>query len=156
MKRIALGLLAGSLFLLQTGCIKDTSCSPRSVQSEAATITSYALANGINATVHASGLNYEIINPGSGATPGLGSTISVTYTGKLLDGTIFDSRTSPIEISLANAIDGWKIGLPLIQEGGVLRLIIPSSLAYGCVGAGSGVIPPDAIIYFDVTLVDVL
>jgi FKBP-type peptidyl-prolyl cis-trans isomerase FkpA len=156
MKRITLGLLAGAFLLTQPGCIKDTSCSPKTVQSEAATITSYALANSINATVHSSGVNYEIINPGSGAAPNTSSTISVTYTGKLLDGTIFDSRTTPIQISLSNAIEGWKIAIPLLQEGGVMKMIIPSSLAYGCVGAGSGVIPPDAIIYFEVTLVDVL
>lgn len=139
-----------------SGCVKDTSCSPKSVESEKAVMENYALANGINATVHSSGLMYEIVNPGSGASPNASSGITVNYTGKLLDGTIFDASTSPVQLLLSQAISGWQIGLPLIQKGGVIKLIIPSSLAWGCTGAGSGAIPRDAVVYFDVTLVDVL
>jgi FKBP-type peptidyl-prolyl cis-trans isomerase len=153
MKRI---LLVLSITGLLSGCVKDTSCSPKTVQSEQAVIVNYALTEGINATEHNTGLYYEIINPGTGTTPTPNNNISVTYTGKLLDGTVFDSKTTPVQLALGQAIHGWQIGLTLLKEGGTIKLIIPSSLAWGCTGAGSGTIPRDAVVYFEVTLVDVL
>jgi FKBP-type peptidyl-prolyl cis-trans isomerase len=153
MKRIVLIL---AVLYTSTGCVKDTTCSPKSVASEEAVMVNYALANGINATVHSTGLRYEIVDPGTGTSPDPTSSISVTYTGKLLDGTIFDSRSTPVQLALSQAINGWQIGLPLLKEGGTIKLLIPSSLAWGCTGAGSGTIPRDAVVYFDVTLVDVL
>ena len=72
-----------------------------------------------------------------------------------MNGTIFDSNTgAPIQFILGQVIPGWQLGLPLIQKGGVIRLIIPSSLAYGCTGSGS--IPGDSVLYFEVELVDVI
>lgn len=138
-----------------TGCLKDDSCNPKSVDSEQAAILAYASANSINPTRHSSGLYYEVVNPGSGTTPTLASTVSVRYTGKLTNGTVFDTQTgTPVTFPLNGVIPGWQIGIPLIAKGGVIRLIIPSALAYGCTGVGS--IPPNSILYFDVTLVDVL
>jgi FKBP-type peptidyl-prolyl cis-trans isomerase FkpA len=61
-----------------------------------------------------------------------------------------------VNLVLNQAINGWQIGVPLLKEGGTMKLIVPSSLAWGCTGAGSGTIPRDAVVYFDVTLVDVL
>jgi FKBP-type peptidyl-prolyl cis-trans isomerase FkpA len=154
MKRTVTLLVISYLLYSGPGCIKDTSCTPKTVQEEQMTIVNYALSNGINATAHSSGLYYEIINAGSGTTPTAGSTVSVTYTGKLLNGTIFDSKSTPIQLSLPQTITGWQYGLPLIAEGGVIKLIIPSSLAFGCTGTGA--IPADAVLYFEITLVDVL
>jgi len=144
------------LVISGAGCIKDNTCSPKSAASEAAQIQAYALANGINATAHSSGLYYEIINPGSGATATANSNIVITYTGKLLDGTTFDEQTTPNTAEpwpLNQLIEGWRIGIPLIQEGGHIKLIIPSAMAYGCIGKNS--IPGDAILFFDIELVDV-
>lgn len=149
-------LLAFGFCYLVSGCVKDTSCDPKSVDSERTTIVNYAAANSISATAHTSGLYYEITNPGAGASPTSTSGVKVTYTGKLLNGSTFDSATTPVDLPLGQAIQGWQIGLPLLKEGGSMKMIIPSSLAWGCQGAGSGVIPPDAIVYFEVTLVDVL
>ena len=155
MKRI---IFIFSLSLMLTGagsCIKDTGCQNKTVQSEQAAILAYAAANGITATANGSGFYYEIINPGSGPAPTLNSQVSVRYTGKLLDGTVFDSQTgAAITFPLGNTIFGWQLGLPLIQKGGTIKLIIPSSLAYGCRGQGS--IPSNAILYFEIQLVDVL
>lgn len=140
-------------------CIKESTCSPRSAASEAADIQAYALANGISASPLPSGLYYEIIDPGSGPTPTLTSTISITYEGKMLDGTVFDQRTTPNNTPtdppwpLSDLIEGWRQGLPLIQEGGHIKLIVPSSMAYGCTGYGT--IPGNAILFFDIQLVDV-
>jgi FKBP-type peptidyl-prolyl cis-trans isomerase FkpA len=140
--------------LVTSSCMKnDGGCRNKTVGSEEAAITAYATANGINATRHASGLYYQVINPGSGTTPTTSSTVTVKYVGKLLDGTIFDQNSIGVALPLSNVIAGWQIGIPLIQKGGQIKLIIPSSLAYGCTGQGP--IPANAILYFDVTLVDV-
>ncbi|MBC7875017.1 MAG: FKBP-type peptidyl-prolyl cis-trans isomerase [Ferruginibacter sp.] len=145
-------------FLLFTGgiaCIKDTSCQDKTIQSEQAAITAYAAANSITGTAHASGLYYQVVSAGGGPTPTVNSQISVRYTGKLLNGTVFDSQTgTPVTFALGGTIAGWQIGLQQIQKGGVIKLIIPSSLAYGC--GGKGPIPGDAILFFEVQLVDVL
>jgi len=139
-----------------TGCLKDESCQPKTVQSETATMLGYANANGITPTTHASGMLYQIVSAGAGATPTATSTVKVRYTGKFMDGTVFDSNANgnPISFGLNQVIQGWQLGLPLIKKDGVIKLIIPSSLAYGCAGYGS--IPGDAVLYFEVQLLDVL
>lgn len=146
-----------SLAFVLGSCIKGSDpCQEKTVQSEQGEIVAYASANSINATAHPTGMYYEIINSGSGATPTVNSSISVKYTGKHLDGTIFDQQlTATAPFNLGGAIAGWQIGLPLIQKGGIIKLIIPSSLAYGCTGGGPGM-PPYSIIYFEIELVDVL
>ncbi len=143
-------------FLSGTSCVRDEGCQDKTIQSEAGPIAAYASANGmVSGTTHSSGIFYQITSQGSGATPGLNSTVSVRYVGKLLDGTTFDSQTgSPVNFPLSGMIKGWQIGLQLIQKGGSIKLIIPSSLAYGCTGYGT--IPGNAILFFDIQLVDVL
>lgn len=154
MDKIKIGFVAIAWIMLNTGCLKNTSCTAKTVQSEQAAMADYALTNGINAVQHSSGVFYEIINPGSGPTASLNSVISVKYTGKLTNGTVFDSQTTtPVTFPLSDAIQGWKIGIPLIQKGGVIKLIIPSSLGYGCTGFGT--VPPDSILYFEIELTDV-
>ncbi len=155
MKNVTIVFLSVLVMMTGTGCVKDQGCDDKSPQSEEATIVAYATAEGINAVEHSSGLYYEIINPGTGNQPNAASKIKATYTGKLLNGTVFDQLATPPAQSwdMSLLIEGWKIGLPLIKQGGTIKLIIPSSLAYGCNGAGP--IPGDAILYFDVTLVEV-
>ncbi len=78
-----------------------------------------------------SGIYYQIINPGFGVVKYTGATqVTVNYEGKLLNGSVFDKSTSAVTFSLGNLIPGWQIGIPLIQKGGKIRLIIPSTLAY--------------------------
>lgn len=106
-----------------------------------------------------SGLQYVVLEEGSGESPGQGSLVEVHYTGTLEDGTVFDSsydRGSPIEfpLGLGQVIPGWDEGIALMKEGGKARLIIPPDLAYGEQGSG-GVIPPNATLVFDVELVSV-
>jgi len=136
------------------GCVKDAPCKDKTVQSEQAEIVNYAAANGISATAHSSGLYYQVTNPGSGPTPTSGSRVFIKYTGKLLNGTVFDQQTTnPVSYGLSGMIQGFQIGLPLIQKGGTIKLIVPSSLGYGCNGFGS--VPPNSILYFEVELTDV-
>ncbi|MBC7947064.1 MAG: FKBP-type peptidyl-prolyl cis-trans isomerase [Chitinophagaceae bacterium] len=147
------------LALIASGCSKSKTCSPKSVAGEATQIQAFATSSGMNATQHSSGLFYEIVDPGSGATATLNSNIAITYTGTLLNGTIFDQQTTPNNTAsnppwpLGQLIEGWRLGIPLIKEGGHIKLIVPSAMAYGC--TGYGIIPADAILYFDITLVDV-
>lgn len=154
MKKLVLILSVPFMLAAAGGCVKDTGCQEKTVQSEEGAILAYAAANGIIVTKHPSGMYYQIITQGTGPTPSANSTISVKYTGKRLDGTIFDQRTTPISFPLRDVIAGWQLGIPLIQKGGTIRLIIPSSLAYGCAGRSS--IAPYTILYFEIELVDVL
>ena len=114
-------------------------------------------------TTTASGLRYTDTQPGTGAVPKPGQTVSVNYTGWLYEdgkkGAKFDSsydRGTPITFPLGEGrvIKGWDEGLSTMHVGGKRTLIIPPGLAYGQRGAG-GVIPPGATLMFDVELVGV-
>lgn len=155
MKRVFVLLMVIGSSLLMNSCSKpDTGCEPVPVASEKAQLVAYCNANGITYTEHPSGLLYQIINPGTGASPTTASTVSVVYTGKRFDNTVFDATANPYTNVLGNLIDGWKIGLPLIKKGGQIKLIIPSALAYSCSGAGNS-IAPNSPLFFDITLADV-
>jgi FKBP-type peptidyl-prolyl cis-trans isomerase FkpA len=114
----------------------------------------------IPAVRHESGVYYQIIEPGTGnVNYSTNPKITVDYTGRLLNGTVFDTSIgkTPFEFYLADRvnriIDGWKIGVPLIQQGGKIRLLIPSGYAYGPYGQGS--IPANAILDFDIEIIDI-
>jgi len=136
-------------------CLGGKECNNVTPASEQAQIIAYAGSNGITATAHSSGMYYQVINPGSGTQPTSVSTVTVKYTGKLTsDNTIFDQQiVTPVVIPLTDVIDGWKIGIPLIRKGGSIKLIIPSSMGYGC--KGLGVVPPNSVLYFEIDLIDV-
>jgi FKBP-type peptidyl-prolyl cis-trans isomerase FkpA len=150
-------IFASVLIVSCSGCFKEEeACTPATPAAEENQIKTYATANGINAVKHNSGIYYEVLNPGTGVTPNINSRVFITYTGKLLNGTQFDQGTNPANTgwTLGGLIEGWQIGLPLIKKGGKIRLIIPSSLAYGCNGAGKD-IPPNSVLFFEIDLVDV-
>ena len=107
----------------------------------------------------ASGLQYMVLRPGSGAHPTPSSTVRVNYEGKLLDGRVFDSsyqRGQPAEFPLTGVIAGWTEGIPLMAKGSKYRFWIPSELAYGERGMPQGGIPPNSTLSFDVELLDIL
>ena len=103
--------------------------------------------------ITASGLKYVIIEQGTGPQPKPGDQVMVKYTGKLEDGTVFDTGTIPFTLGVGAVIPGWDEGIALLNEGGKATLIIPSELAYG--PQGNGPIPPNATLIFDVELQDV-
>ncbi len=104
-----------------------------------------------------SGLQYRVITEGSGSSPSPSDEVTVHYTGKLTDGTVFDSsveRGEPATFPVNGVIKGWTEALQLMKEGGKWELVIPSDLAYGPRGAG-GAIPPNAVLVFEVELISI-
>ena len=105
----------------------------------------------------ATGLQYEILAEGEGVSPKPGDNVTVHYTGKLIDGTVFDSsveRGEPATFGVTQVIPGWVEALQMMKVGSQWRLFIPSKLAYGPNGAG-GVIGPNATLIFDVELLGI-
>ncbi len=104
------------------------------------------------------GLQYEVLTEGNGPKPGPGDQVTVHYTGKLIDGTVFDSsadRGEPATFGVTQVIPGWVEALQLMSVGSKWRLFIPSQLAYGPQGAG-GLIGPNQTLIFDVELIEVV
>jgi hypothetical protein len=106
-------------------------------------------------TTTASGLQYRVIEEGEGPSPEPSAIALIDYTGKLEDGTVFDSTEGkqPAPLPVNGSIPGFSEGLQLMSKGATYRFRIPPDLAYGAAGAG-GVIPPNATLEFDVTLRD--
>lgn len=105
----------------------------------------------------ASGLQYLVLEEGTGKSPKATDSVKCHYEGFLIDGTVFDSsvqRGEPATFPLGGVIAGWTEGLQLMKEGGKTRFFIPYNLAYGEAGA-AGAIPPYATLIFDVTLIEV-
>lgn len=102
-----------------------------------------------------SGLAYEIVQAGTGDSPKATDTVTINYTGTLLNGAVFDTTSTsgqPREVPLDKVIPGWTEGVQQLNKGAKARLYIPAPLAYGDEGAGE--IPPGATLVFDVELLD--
>ncbi len=153
---LILPLLAIALLFGFNSC-EETDDRPQSVQDEEA-ITNFLEANNFTdrATRTEDGLYFVIDTPGTGASPNLSSTVIIHYTGTLVsDGTIFDSsydNGQPATLALGNTIQGWQKGIPFFKRGAKGFLVIPSALAYGTSGNGS--IPPNAVLLFEIHLID--
>lgn len=135
-------VLAGGL--APTGCNKSTSSSQPQPGGRAA----------------AGGLMIEDVKVGDGAVAAAGKTVSVHYTGRLTNGTKFDSsydRGQPLDFRLGSGmvIKGWDLGVEGMKVGGKRKLTIPPELAYGAEGTPGGPIPPNATLVFDVELTGV-
>lgn len=106
----------------------------------------------------ASGLQYIVEKEGQGIQPAATDEVTVHYTGRLLDGTVFDSsvnRGEPATFPLNRVIPGWTEGVQLMKEGAKYRFFIPSDLAYGPQGIPNA-IPPHSTLIFDVELIKVI
>lgn len=107
-------------------------------------------------TVLPSGLQYEVINEGSGKQPEASDQVTTHYHGTLIDGTVFDSsvqRGEPATFPVNGVIQGWVEALQMMKEGAKWKLYVPSNLAYGAQAAGS--IAPHSTLVFDVELISV-
>ena len=97
-----------------------------------------------------SGLQYEIIKEGDGATPSADDKVIAHYEGTLIDGTKFDSsydRGEPATFPVNGVIKGWQEALQMMKEGGKWRVVIPGSLAYGPQGAGDKIGPNETLVF---------
>lgn len=111
----------------------------------------------VEVNVTPSGLQYEVLEEGTGKQPSASDNVTVHYTGKLIDGTVFDSsvdRGAPATFGVTQVIPGWVEALQMMKEGAKWRLFIPSNLAYGPNGAGN-IIGPNSTLIFDVELIKV-
>ncbi|MBY0543564.1 MAG: FKBP-type peptidyl-prolyl cis-trans isomerase [Sphingobacteriaceae bacterium] len=149
--RILLGLflIVGAF----SSCKKELSPEKQAAKDDAL-IVEFIAKNSIVAVKHSSGVYYQVISDGSGARPTLANEVTVGYTGKLLNGNVFDKSNPTATFALNRLIVGWQIGVPLIKKGGSIRLIVPSGLAYGSSSPGLG-IPKNAVLDFTIDLIDV-
>lgn len=105
-----------------------------------------------------SGLQYQVLQAGSGKSPKATSTVKVHYEGRLIDGTVFDSsiaRDQAAEFQVSQVIQGWTEGLQLMKVGAKYRFFIPAALAYGQIGSGDA-IEPNSTLIFDVELLEIV
>jgi FKBP-type peptidyl-prolyl cis-trans isomerase FkpA/FKBP-type peptidyl-prolyl cis-trans isomerase FklB len=126
----------------------------KNLQEGLAFLAANAGQDGVQVT--ASGLQYKVLEPGSGASPSATDTVTVHYRGTLLDGTEFDSsyaRGEPISFALDRVIPGWTEGVQLMQVGSKYQFWIGPQLGYG--EAGGGPIPPNATLVFEVELLGI-
>lgn len=132
----------------------------KQLEADEVIIKDFIAKNNIPAVRHETGVYYQIIEPGEGnITYRANTTVTANYTLRFLDGTVIQQSTEPFRSRLAPSnnqlglITAWQIGIPLIQKGGKIRLISPSGYAYG--PRGENPIPPNAVLDFDIELVDV-
>ena len=147
MKRLGVALL---VLLTFAQCKKDEDQGA----ADRDLILKYISDNNLDAIEAEEGLFYVVEDEGSADQCQWNSTIKANYKGYLLDGTVFDEGQLD-QFSLTNAIRGWQIGMAKFKENGSGILLIPSALGYGAQGSGSGSVPPNAVIIFDVELIKV-
>lgn len=134
-------------------CKKDSYDAEKQAKIDDGLIVDFIAKNSIAAVKHSSGIYYQIITPGSGDVSfNSSTTVVVNYEGRLLNGSVFDKSSAAATFVLGKLIQGWQIGIPLIQKGGRIRLIVPSGLAYKNQSPGSG-IPENAVLDFTIDLI---
>jgi FKBP-type peptidyl-prolyl cis-trans isomerase FkpA len=129
----------------------------RLAEYEDFTINKHLQSNSLTGfTKTSTGLYYKIAQPGTGSPISIDSTIVANYTGKLLNGVVFDKAAGGSEATfpLKSLVKGWQEAIPLIKQGGTIRVIVPSSLAYGLQGSGSS-IPAFSVLDFEINVTDV-
>lgn len=156
------------VIVLFSGCVKSNkeeqcsynACGVVVSAAEQQQVEEYLSNNSITATKHCSGMYYRIETAGTGKTAGNCNGISVFYKGSFTSGSVFDqTNTTPFSSALRGLISGWKIGIPLIKEGGKIHLYVPPSLAYGKEeirdSNGNIIMPANSMLIFEISLVTV-
>jgi len=148
--RIATILMLGVFALSLNSCAKRR--AEKQADEDDEIINKYIADHNLSAVATGSGLYYVIDVEGTGDQPSSSSSVTVAYTGRLVDGFVFDTSTGAT-FSLNGVIEGWTEGIPYFKEGGSGTLLIPSALGYG--KDGTSTIPANAVLVFDVELQDV-
>ncbi|MCY1525304.1 putative FKBP-type peptidyl-prolyl cis-trans isomerase FkpA [compost metagenome] len=139
---------------LASSCKKDKYDAEKQAAIDETIIKDFIAKNSLVATPHSSGIYYQILNAGNGNLTYTGATqVTVKYEGRLLNGSMFDGSISPVTFTLGRLVQGWQIGIPLIQKGGKIRLIIPSTLAYKN-QSPTPAIPENSVLDFTIELVN--
>lgn len=156
------GLLFLASFVMLISCDKDDDnpflSFEEQLEVDLQIIKDYLEANDLTAEESASGLHYIITEEGAGDHPVATDSVEVKYRGYYPSGDVFDATAAAqtITFPLNGVIPGWTEGVQYLKSGGGTgRLFIPSYLAYGTQGSFNGVIPPNQVLFFDITLVDI-
>ncbi len=127
-----------------------SACTKTQYEKDEEIIADYIQSHNLNATeLDRTGLFYVIEKAGGKQHPKSNSTVTVNYVGRLTDETVIDSDDT-VKLYLPETIMGWQMGVPLIGEGGKIKLLIPSQYAFGT--AGKGNVPKNAVVIFDIDL----
>ena len=153
-------LLLGFFFLI----VAVTSCSKQGVYDEGvqmaideAKIDKWADSIGLDLQKHESGLYYEVISEGEGSSPVLTDSLIVEYEARKLGDSISFSKAddiNPYKFLLRNSIEAWRIGLPMIKEGGRIRLLVPSPLGYRNYDVGN--VPKNTVLDFTIDFIEIV
>jgi len=155
-EEIAMSMFAFQMMMqqqMQEQATQNTADAQANLDKGRVFLEQNALQEGV--TVTESGLQYKVITEGDGATPTTESTVEAHYTGRLTDGTVFDSsiERGPAKFPVTGVIAGWTEALQLMKVGDKWELTIPADLAYG--EAGRPGIPPNAVLVFEVELLGI-
>jgi FKBP-type peptidyl-prolyl cis-trans isomerase FkpA len=157
MRNLVWGFLC---FVLFYSCKKESGCgySDQNIvapANEQQAVKSYLDSNNIyGVTKDGAGFYYQVLADGDGGSPNLCSQVEVSYTGKLISGTVFEQKSTAF--TLGSSIEGLRKGMALIKKGGHIKLYIPPTLAYGSKEikdeSGKIIIPANSILIFDISL----
>lgn len=155
MNKILAYFLAITTMITIGSCSKDADFDEQLIEIEQY-LRDEGLFEDSEITAEGEGIRYVITTRGTGIDyPTETSEVTVHYEGRLLDGTKFDSsydRGQPLTISLSSVITGWRKAIPKFRKGDIGKIVIPSKYGYGA--SGSGTIPGNAILVFDIELID--
>jgi FKBP-type peptidyl-prolyl cis-trans isomerase len=154
--RVRSSLLTVSAFSVLAACADKPARPEASAAATATSIESTTFVESLAVDLAAStktpsGLYYKDLTVGTGPEVAAGQKLTMKYTGWLANGTQFDSGTYPFRLGARQVIDGWDVGAVGMKVGGRRQLIIPPALGYGA--SGSGAIPPNAVLVFDIELI---
>jgi FKBP-type peptidyl-prolyl cis-trans isomerase len=150
-------MLSGLLPAVAAGAVAANTAATNdvlSIENNTKFLADYAKTKGV--IVRPSGLMFRIIQNGYGKRPGPTDTVKVYYTGKLINGVIFDGTSPglPASLKLNSVIQGWVEALLIMREGDHWQLVIPPNLGYGARSMGDGMIPPNQTLIFDLKLIE--
>lgn len=127
--------------------------APPNANETAAFLTDYQKKAGV--IVRSDGLEYRVLRSGFGKRLGLTDVAEINYTGRLINGTVFDGTSAglPASFTVNGVIQGLSEALPLMHEGDRWEIVVPPNLAFGVRGASNGSVPPNQTLVFDLTLI---